>query len=44
MTDYETRHGDSRDTLSRFGRYLRSRSGEVWAFFAVGLVIGLIIG
>jgi len=43
MTDYESRTGRN-GAFTRFGRYLRTRSGEVWAFFAAGLLIGLIVG
>jgi len=42
MTDFD--HPRREDTMSRIGRYLKTRSGEVWAFFVAGLVIGVIIG
>ena len=51
----ETRNERHEDDLSQLLRdfqkqarrlwaYLRSRSSECWAFFAAGLVIGLLIG
>ena len=51
----ETRNERREDDLSqlwseaqaqarRFWAYLRSRPSECWAFFAAGLVIGLLIG
>ena len=35
---------EAKEQARRFWAYLRSRPSECWAFFAAGLVIGLLIG
>ncbi len=44
MDEYESRARHREDGFSRFARYLRTRPGEVWLFFAAGLLVGLILG
>lgn len=44
MDEYEPRARNREDGFARFARYLRSRPGEVWLFFAIGLLVGLILG